>query len=155
MKWVLTHMLRHAGSALGWHTKWKTEAKLIETDARVREHEFLCRVLETMTVYDQLNAGELASGELIARELQLLEERVYEEAMSELAAKAGKAKDKAHSKADDLLVGEASHFLGLSESKANLAICPALTEWIAEQMKAEAAVAKERRKAREERALRA
>ncbi|CAK0842094.1 unnamed protein product, partial [Prorocentrum cordatum] len=50
---------------------------------------------------------------------------------------------------------EVGHFLGIGETKGNLCICPALMQFIAEQMKNEAAVSKERRKAREERALRA
>ena len=47
---------------------------------------------------------------------------------------------------------EETLYMGIAQSKANLATCPSLSEHVAAKMRDEAAVAKERRKAREERA---
>ena len=86
------------------------------------------------------------------RQLQLLEERVYEAELTAPSSKKGQGSGKLQSAYE---VVESGLFLGTTETKGNLCICPALSEWISEQLKAEAAVAKERRKAREERAARA
>ena len=50
------------------------------------------------------------------------------------------------------LVSEAALFSG-SRSRTTICVCPALSEWIAEEMRKEAAIMKERKKAREERNL--
>ena len=60
---------------MGWHQRWRADTKLTPTDAGVQTHELCCRVLHTMCVYDQINAGNLASAEHCARLLQLVEER--------------------------------------------------------------------------------
>jgi hypothetical protein len=50
--------------------------------------------------------------------------------------------------------GESALFMGAAAgARAGLVISPKLTEWIGAEMQKEALVAKERRKAREERAL--
>ena len=55
--------------------------------------------------------------------------------------------------------GQASDFdeshllLGTSETRGNLMVAPALQKWLGEQLAQEALAAKEKRKAREERAL--
>jgi len=89
----------------------------------------------------------LAAAELVCRQLQLIEEQQYEDSAAAGAKKDGKT-DKA---AADT---ETSIFMGTQATRSGICVCPALTEWLAEQLRAEAAVAKERRKAREERALR-
>ena len=43
--------------------------------------------------------------------------------------------------------------LGTNQARGNLPICPALSEWITEELRKEAAVLKERRKAAGERRL--
>ena len=71
------------------------------------------------------------------------------------SAVAAKAQANKEARSHDSLSTEVGHFLGIAETKGNLCICPALMQFIAEQMNNEAAVSKERRKARAERALRA
>ena len=44
-------------------------------------------------------------------------------------------------------------FLGTAETRGNVCVAPLLQNWIGEELAKEAAAAKERRKAREERAL--
>ena len=48
---------------------------------------------------------------------------------------------------------DAHLLLGTSETRGNVAVCPALQKYLGEQLAVEAASAKERRKAKEERAL--
>jgi hypothetical protein len=42
---------------------------------------------------------------------------------------------------------------GTGKVRGNLCVCPALQDWISEELRKESAVLKERRKAREERSL--
>ena len=130
---------------------------LSDDDEYAKLHETLCRVLDIAVVYDQLQIAEMASFEVVARQLQLLEERVYEtrSAPPSGAAPKAKAAGRGGAAAGASSMPETSYFLGAGVSKANLCISPKLLEYIADQMKAEAAISKERRKAREERALRA
>eukprot|EP00959_Pyramimonas_sp_CCMP1952_P269696 5638374-Pyramimonas_sp.AAC.1 len=138
-------MRRNAGGTLAWHSKLEAEARLPDSESICQQHEMNCRLLETGSCYDQVNCSELAAFELICRQIQLIEERHYEDAVSAQASITS----------ERLLAAEADHYMGASASKGNLCIAPALIEFIAEQLKAEAAIAKERRDAREERAARA
>ena len=65
---------------------------LPDTDPAVVAHEMLCKILETMAVYDQLNTSELASAELVCRQIQLTEEKCYEERQDKLESAKPKAK---------------------------------------------------------------
>lgn len=136
VKHVITQMLNHGGSALGHHQSWRVACKLQPTDGPSMEHESWSRVLDAMMSYDQLDVTNLASAELVVRAIQRIEE---------------KHKHKISSSED---AGEGSLFMGAAGgSRSGLVISPKLTEWIGTEMQKEAMVAKERRKAREERAL--
>ena len=99
-------------------------------------HEQYCKFIQTALCYDQLNGGNLAVMELIMRQLMLQEEKL---------------KDKFSSAASDAAVE--AHLFGGDRSRSCLCICPALSEWVADEVRKETLVMKERRKAREERAL--
>ncbi|CAK0825798.1 unnamed protein product, partial [Prorocentrum cordatum] len=75
-------------------------------------------------MYDQLVIIELASYEHLARQLQFIDDRFYEEKVRRIAV--------------------ARH--DAMSTEGNLCICPALTQFIAEQMNNEATVPKESRK---------
>ena len=149
--WCSKHMLAQAGSPTAWHSKWIAEQKLDPSSPNVGVHENACRVFETLLCYDQGNGGNLASGELVARQIQLCEERERDAA---LAVSGGKDKKKEQALKVDL---SAEHhlYMGGGHTRGNLCICPLLSEWIALELQKEASVLKERRKAREERGLRA
>ncbi|CAK0840106.1 unnamed protein product, partial [Prorocentrum cordatum] len=147
---VLRFMLRMAGGAMAWHSRWMAMMQALETGDTAKLHETLRRVIETSLCHDQLIICELASYEFLSRQLQLVEERFFEERARRThpAPEAkGRAKDGAAAAAADVS-SEIGHFLGTGEtiSMGNLCICPALMDRIADQMKSEAAVAKERRK---------
>ena len=136
VKYVITQMLDHGGSALGHHQAWRVACKLQPTDAPAMEHEAWSKVLQTMMTYDQLDVSNLASAEMVVRALQRIEE---------------KHKFKLTSTDD---AGEGALFMGSTGgTRVGSIISPKLTEWIGTEMQKEALVAKERRKAREERAL--
>ncbi|CAK0867603.1 unnamed protein product [Prorocentrum cordatum] len=155
--WCLSFMSTMAGTPTARHQRWLTSTALPDEDEHAKLHETLCRVLDLAVVYDQLQIAEMTSFEIIARQLQLLEERVHETRSPPPSGAAPKAKAAARggASAGTSSSPETSYFLGAGVSKANLCISPKLLEYIADQMRAEAAISKERRKAREERALRA
>ena len=135
-KYVISQMLDHGGSPLGHHQAWRVACKLQPSDGPAQEHEAWSRVLQAMMTYDQLDVSNLASAELVVWALQKIEERHKHKLVS----------------ADD--GGEAALFMGSSGgSRAGCIISPKLTEWVGSELQKEALVAKERRKAREERAL--
>ena len=136
VKHVLSAMLDSGGSALAHHQAWRTACRFQPTDGPAMEHESWCRVLHVMATYDQLDTTNLASAELIARAIQ----RIEEKHKMKLAA------------VDD--AGESAFFMGAAGgSRVGSVVSPKLTEWVGSEMHKEAAVAKERRKAREERTL--
>lgn len=136
VKHVLTAMLDSGGSPLAHHQAWRTACKFQPSDPAAIEHESWCRVLHVMATCDQLDATNLASAELVARAIQRIEEKWK----AKLAA------------IDD--AGESCLFMGASGgSRVGSVVSPKLTEWVGAEMHKEAAVAKERRKAREERTL--
>ncbi|CAK0871015.1 unnamed protein product, partial [Prorocentrum cordatum] len=118
-----------------------SDEPLSEHDENVALHETLCRVIETALCHDQLVICELASYEYLARQLRLAEGRAFE-GRSRRAQPAAKAKAQAKEASPADLASEVGHFLGAGETKGNLCISPALMDWIADQMKMEAAVAK-------------
>jgi hypothetical protein len=137
-RWVLQFMLEHGGTPRGWHQRWKADAKLQQTDAGVALHEVCCFILESMCTYDQLNAPNLASGEHAARQVQLVEERWKDRLI-------GSAENQ------DAMVD--MHLYSGQATRGTICVAPQLQEWISEELRKEFSVAKERRKAREERAL--
>ena len=74
----------------------------------------------------------------MARQLQLCEERYKDKIVSSRALGSG---------------GEEQFFFTGMQATRGIMVAPALSEWIAKQLSAESAIAKERRKAREERLL--
>ena len=136
--WCANHMLENGGSAVGHHIAFRSACRLGLDDPIMLLHSEMSKIFQTALCYDQLDASNIASLELICRQIQLCEERLK-----------------------DVLLGssgtegphdEGYFFTGLQNTRGVM-VCPALAKWIAEQVAAENAVAKERRKAREERAL--
>ena len=134
--WCLRHMGEHAGTPVGWHNRWVANHRLNPTEYGIDVHETACRFLQTLVCVDGVNAPDLESAEVVARQLQLVEERHRDK----------KGVDNLASSVDSHLYMGAS-----SASRGGDCICPMLQEWIAEELRRESGVLKERRKAREER----
>ncbi len=133
--WVL-RFLAEQGSPIQRHTRFKVEARLSSTDPGVSQHENLCKLLQVGLTFDQLDMTNLAMVELMCRELQMIEE---------------KYSDRLRSTND--MSDEVHLFLGTHSSQGNVCMDPALRAWISTELKDEAAINKERRRAREERQL--
>ena len=132
--WFITAMANSGTTPLLRHGKWVAESGVGADSRSAHEHSILSHVLEKSMVVDQLNVVNLVSMEIIGRRLILLEE--------------------AHS----VDPGQPSfegweHWLGLGERRAGVLIPPELSRFVAKRVGDEAAVAKERRKAKEERRL--
>ena len=136
--WGLKFMLEHGNSPTGWHAKWKSDLKLQATDPGVETHDTLCRIFPYGTCYDQLNLGNCVIAETMMRELMFVEEKHKDRVT-------GGGKDGGG-------VSEKALFTG-HEARVNLCIRPELVAYIGDEMRKEALIMKERRKAREERAL--
>lgn len=135
--WVLRFMSEQGTTPRGWHQKWRTEMRLQLSDQGVSLHKLSCEFLEHLVCFDQTNAPNLAAAEAASRQLQLVEERWRERAIGS---------------SDGLDHQDIAVFSGRA-TRGNLCICLALEEWVAAELQKEYAVSKERRKAREERAL--
>ena len=133
--WCLAHMAEHGGSPTGWHQRWLVNHRLQAHEYGVDWHEACCQILQAMCCADQLQSPNLEAAELVCRQVQLLEERHRE--------KKG---------ADESL--DLHLYMGTtSASRGGVCVCPSLQDFISEELRKEAAVLKERRKAREEREL--
>ena len=134
--WVLNFICRNGGTPIGRHTKWKAEAYLDEEDPGVDVHLLRCRLLEHSVVHDQTHATNLASMELVGRTLQTQEE-LYRDRFQPSSEHGS----------------DAALLSGAQDAGGSICVAPALRDWLAAEKTREAAIAKERRKAREERAL--
>jgi len=132
--WALTAMAASTVGPMARHHRWVAEARIPSTDRSVYEHEVLSRFIELALCYDGLAIDNLASAELLVRRLQLIE----------------------HSHIDDPSSPNwegARHFMGTGERRGGALVAPALEQFVAENLRGEAAIAKERRKARESRTM--
>ena len=135
--WVVRHMTEAGGTPVGHHQRWRVNCKLQVHDSGVAEHEtyVLQGLADHMLTYDQLDVSNLASAKAIARQIQLIEER-YENKLVDV--------DK---------YGQNHLFSGLDETRGGVCLSPALREYVAQELTKESLIMKERRQAREERAL--
>lgn len=101
-------------------------------------------MFEIALVYDQLDLCANASFELGARRIQA----IHDKWKHKLPSQSGLGATGATGLDDDMHL-----LLGTSETRGNLGVAPELQRWLADESSKEANAAKERRKAREERAL--
>ena len=113
-------------------SQWMRLHSIAEGDRVKYEHGLLCDIIELAVVYDQLDISSLASFELATRRVQMLEEAY--------------AANPKQPRVD-------SHFHFMGQGRRASAVAPSLVAHVASELRDEAAVAKERRKAREESAL--
>ena len=140
--WCCKFMLEHGGTPRGWHARRKADRSLQAHDQDVSVHEMCWITLERGICCDQVNAANLSCMELVVRQLQVVEE---------------KWKDRYLGGGEQSELDQSVHlYLGLGAgvgARAALCICPLLSDHIAGEFRKEAAISKERRKAREERQL--
>ncbi|CAK0809155.1 unnamed protein product, partial [Prorocentrum cordatum] len=132
--WLLEKISEAGYTPLQRHVWWRSIQGLTASDSGVDDHHFISEVLQELTTYDQLNAGELVVVEILCRRYQLWEE-LYASSLRE--AEAGQ--DAAP------WLDERSIFLGQDRSRGSALVCPALESWVAEKLREESAILKERR----------
>lgn len=129
--WWLDQLLSQGyGGLIARHHRWRAESGVNATDRVVYEHEVLSRVLEVAATLDGVNLKNCLWAELVLRRIQLQEEAVSEDG------------------ANPSYEG-ASHWMGTGERKGGALIAPSLRAFVAGELSREAAVLKEKRKARE------
>lgn len=134
--WVVREIRDHSLSPTAHHEHWFRRARIPDGDRSVYEHEVLCKILEAMACQDQLNVLSLTAGELLVRRMQLIKEahRIAPSAPDYSAA---------------------DQFMGWGPRAHGAAVAPELAAFVAKELKAEAEISKEARKAREENSARA
>ena len=141
-KWLADQFAQGTQSPTQRHFWWRSVQQLGASDVGVDDHYFLSELIELACTVDQLNVGELVVFEVVARRFQLWEE-VYAASLREAEAGTDAAP----------WLDERQIFLGHERSRGHALVCPALETWVAERLKDESAILKERRKGREERLL--
>ena len=127
--------LRDQGfTPITFHEHWIRSSDISKGDRSTFEHECLSRILESLLVVDQVNAPSLQSAELLCRRMLVIREahRINPNSPDYSAA--------------DI-------YMGWRFRKSGQGYDPALAAHVAEELKAEASIAKEARKAREEQNL--
>ena len=114
-----------------FHEHWIRSSEIPKGDRSIYEHEVLSRILDSMILVDQLNIPALQSAELIFRRLQVIRQ----------AHKASPGNPD-YSSAD--------HYMGWKYKKVAAGVDSDLSAYVANELKSEATILKEARKAREE-----
>ena len=114
-----------------YHEHWVRSSEVPRGDRSIYEHEVLSRILDSMIMVDQLDAPALQSAELVFRRLQVIRQ----------AHKASSG-NRDYSSAD--------HYMGWKYKKGAAGVDSDLSAFVANELKSEAAILKEARKAKEE-----
>jgi len=114
-----------------FHEHWIRSSEIPKGDRSTYEHECHSRILEALICVDQVNAPALQGVELICRRMQVIREahRISPSAPDYSAA---------------------DHFMGWKYRRSGAGVDTSLAAYVANELKNEAAIAKEARKAREE-----
>mmetsp|Transcript_63084 Transcript_63084/g.204665 ORF Transcript_63084/g.204665 Transcript_63084/m.204665 type:complete len:437 (+) Transcript_63084:380-1690(+) len=128
---LLKTFVQQGGSPELSHMEWKRISSVPAGDRAVYEDESLCLVLQYLITIDQVNAPNLKGRELIGRRIQLIRE-------THLISPS----------APDF--SSLVHFMGWGRRRGGAAAQQSLTSYVADQFRTKASIAKESRKAREE-----
>ena len=139
------YMFNNGGSPIAFHHRWLELVRLDYSASGTAEHLLLCKVIELMVTYDGIRVSHIAASELIARKIQMVHER-WRHKLPNFNGAAGQS--------GATIMDDDTHLLlGTSDTRGDVGVCPELQSWLGEQLSKEALATKERRKAREERAL--
>ena len=124
--------MRKVGGPMAHHRNWLTHSGVSNKKPQVHEHFTIMATLEAMGSYDQVNIPALMSAEILVRRAQLIES--------------------AFDMAADKNSPDFSHtgvIMGLSESSSGSIFDPNLKKHVASELRDQAAIQKELRKAAE------
>ena len=149
-EWCVRFLNRRNGGPMDHHRWWTQNHSLKPDNWGVAEHDNLSKALDKLGRFDGLDLSNLAGVEVMFRRLQLIE-YVY----SDRGPGGGKGSSKSDKKTD-VMTGvqqyEATIFAGAHKEFGDVMVAPSLLEYVAKEVESEAAVLKQVRKAREERA---
>ena len=149
-EWCVRFLNRRNGGPTDHHRWWMQNYALKSDGWGVAEHDTLMKIVDKLGRYDGLDLSNLAGAELAFRRLQLIE-FVY----SERGPGGGKGSSKTDKKGDamaSMQQYEATIFSGSHKEFGDCMVAPTLLDYVAKEVEGEAAVLKQVRKAREERA---
>lgn len=128
---ILKSMRDQNFTPTSFHEFWLRSSEIPKGNRSVYEHEVLSRILESMVTVDQLNLPPLQSAELLVRRMQVIRE-----------AHRISPSNPDYSASD--------HMMGWRYKKGGQILDAALAAHVATELRSEAAILKEARKAREE-----
>lgn len=149
-QWCVRFLNRRNGGPQDHH-RWWVQSHSLKPDAwGVAEHDHLMKALDKLGRYDGLDLANIAGVEMMFRRVQLIEYIYSERGPGKGASKGdgGKKEDKMNS----IQQYESTIFAGSHKEFGDVMVAPSLLEYVAKEVESEAAVMKQVRKAREERA---
>ena len=128
---VLKSLRDQSMTPTSFHEFWLRSAEIPRGDRSIYEHEVLSRILESIVTIDQLNVSGLQGIELLVRRLQVIREahRILPSSPD---------------------YSSAEFFMGWKYRKGAHGVDPDLAHHVAAELKSEAMILKESRKAKEE-----
>ena len=152
VKWCAEWLDRRSATPVAHHRQFVSVFGLKPDSWGVEIHGTALRVLEETAVYDGANICDMAGIESLMRKAQLSEYVYWMDSMG-AAEKAGKDKKPSASTVTFVgLMDEAAIFSGLNKDTGSAMVCPALLDHVAREVEKDAAILKQVRKAKEERA---
>ena len=140
---------RRNGGPTDHHRWWMTNNGLQADSWGAAEHENLMKIVDKLGRFDGLDLSNLAGAELAFRRLQLIE-HFYSDKGPGGGKGAGKSKEK---KGEDIAYkAEAAIFSGTHREYGDTMVAPELLEFVSKEVERDAALLKQVRKTREERA---
>ena len=127
--WVLKFVDRNGGGFSARLTKFVSEHGLSRSDPFVGFHGLLSEALDWLCSVDQLDVTNLVGVECLLREYQLIEEM----------------KAKAETEGEI----EQAYFRGKQKTLRGVCVCPELTAWVADRLRVDNEITKQRAKAKE------
>ena len=133
LMWLMRYTRDHGGSFDGRQSKWAAEQKIDTDSTAYVMHDLLGAALDLAATWDQLDMANCASMELVGRIYQMIEET-----------------------RGSMTTEGLEHFIGRDPTagvRRGVALAPALAEDAMSRQSKEVEILKQRRKAREEKAL--
>eukprot|EP00435_Cladocopium_sp_Y103_P006291 s3214_g2.t1 len=149
-EWCVRFLNRRNGGPSDHHKWWVANHSLKPDSWSVSEHDTLMKIVDKMGRFDGLDLSNFASAEVAFRRLQLIE-FMYSERGPGGGGKGNSKTDKKDAMGS-LQNYEATIFAGAHKEYGDVMVSPMILEYVAKEVEGEAAVLKQVRKAREERA---
>ena len=147
--WCSQFLNRRNGGPTDHHRWWTASNGLTSEMWGVAEHENLMKIVDKLGRYDGLDLSNLAGAEMAFRRLQLIE---YFYSDKGPGSGKGSGKSKERKTEDASYKAEAAIFSGTHREFGDTMVAPDLLEYVSKEVERDAAVLKQVRKAREERA---